>query len=459
MDKVAKRRKDKQEKRNRKDIENASIYLSEKNHQEFINRNNKKNYKNSKRKKERDTKKINNIRVRKKIKNKKTFKGYYILLIIAILFLLITIITGNKKDDVSRYLYFNNEKIKTINPIKISLAKNSTAKVAVLSLDDIREIFDKNIRYNNEEKEIITIGKTHVARIILNDYAINLNGTDSVINVSVSERDGKIYLPLNDLSSVYGIEVFISENDKVIVDDVHKSKKIVKVEDKTKLKKNKKIFSKTIIKVSDQEDLILVEEGKRKLKVRTFKGEFGYIPVKKVKTIVEVRSNYNEDENREYNIIRNYSNPDDNYDKVQKQGEFNAAIVDIFKISLNNEKNKLILSQKYENDNSSYKIYRDKLKTNNIETIGQINLKEFDLLKYLDKFIKRQNFISELLKISNKHNFNAIELIVSDNIDIKIYEEFVEELKPRLKERGLKLFIPKDKIKTDKIKENIDYES
>ena len=38
--------------------------------------------------------------------------------------------------------------------------------------------------------------------IKLNDFAINLNGTDSVINVSAFEEDGRVYLPLNDLSSV-----------------------------------------------------------------------------------------------------------------------------------------------------------------------------------------------------------------------------------------------------------------
>lgn len=396
-------------------------------------------------------------RNKRKVLNKKSFKGYYIVLGIAIIILLIAIFTGNKKDDVSKYFYLNNQKINTINPIKIKLAKNNTAKVAIFSFDDIQKLFDQNIRYNEDENEIITIGKTHVARLILNDYAINLNGTDSVINVSVFKEDGKIYIPLNDLSSVYGIEIFISENNRVIVDNIHKSKKIVRVLDNTKLKKNKNLFSKTLLKLSIYEDYILVDENKSKLKVRTKEGIYGYISTKKVKNIIEIRSDYIEEESQNYNIIRNYSNPEDNFDNVKKVGEFNAAVIDLFNISVN--KNILTISQNYNPDDSSYKIYREKLKINNIETIGSINLENYDLSKYLETFLKRQDFIYQILKIANKHNINAIEINLDDNTDIKLYENFIQELKPRLKERGLKLTILKDKIKSDKIKENIDYES
>lgn len=388
---------------------------------------------------------------------KRSFRNYYIFLVIALLILLFAIISGNKKDDVSKYMYLSNVKTYTKNPIIVKAAKNSTAKVAILSLDDIKEFFDKDIRYDGEKKEIITIGNTHVARIILNDFAINLNGTESVINVSAFEEDGRVYLPLNDLSSVYGIEVFIADNDRVIVDNTHKEKKHVKVLDNTRLRKGKTIFSKTLAKLKDDKDYVLVEENKGKVKIRTIDGIFGHVFKNRVKNILEVRSDYPEDEKLSYSYIRNYANVDDNFDKVNNDGENKVAIIDIFESELN--KNIIILSEKYDSKSESYKIYRNKLKTNNIEAVAKLDLEKYDLSKTLNTFESRQSFISKVLQISNKHNVFGVELNVKDDVDLNIYELFVEELKPRLKERGVKLFIHKDKIKSDKIKENIDYES
>ena len=406
----------------------------------------------------RDTKaKKEKIKKRKRRIKKKSFKNYIIVLFVALLILIVSVLSGNRKEDVSKFFYLNNEKIKTKSPIKVSLAKNSTAKVAVLSLEDIKENFDENIRYDNKNKEIITIGKTHIAKIILNDYGININGTESVINVSAFEDEGKIYLPLNDLSSVYGIEVFVTNTNRVIVDEVHKEKKLVKVFANTKLKKSKNLFSKTLLKLSEYEDYVLVEEGKKKLKIRTLDGFYGYIPAKKSKSIIEIRSDYIEDEKKDYNFIRNYKNPDDNFDDVKLELQDNIAIINLFEI--NYKSKSITLKEKYSKDDSAYKIFREKLQSNNIETIAELNLEKQKLDKYLESFDKREKFIYELLKISNNHNIQGIELLVNENSKAEIYENFAEELKPRLKERGLKLFIPEDKIKNKKVKGIIEYES
>lgn len=396
-------------------------------------------------------------RKRKKINKKKPFKAYIVVLIIAILILIVSIISSNRTEDVSKFFYLNNKKITTKVPVKISLAQNSTAKVAILSLDDIRQNFDENIRYNAETREIITIGKTHVARIILNDYGIDLNGTESVINVSAFEENGIVYIPLNDLSSVYGIEVFVTSTNKVLVDEIHKEKKILKVLANTKLKKGKGIFSKTITKLLDYEDYVLVEEGKNKLKIRTLEGDYGYISAKKSKSIIEIRSDYIEDEIVQYNIIKNYRNPEDNYDNVELIGGYNAAIIEVFKLS--SKDSNIVLKQKYSSTESSYKIFREKLQSNNIDAVAELNLEEYNLEVFLETFEKRQQLITELLKIANKHNVRGIELLVDDNSKIELYENLIEELKPRLKERGLKLFLPNGKLKNERIKEIIDYES
>ncbi len=393
---------------------------------------------NQSKRKEVSKSKVNRNRKNKKRTKNKSFKGYIIVLIIAILILLAVILNGNKKEDVSKFFYLNNQKIVTQKPIRISLAQNSTAKVVIMSLEDIVANFDKDISYNEDTNEIITTGDTHVARIILNDYGINLNGTDSVINVSAFKDEDIIYLPLNDLSSVYGVEVFVTNNNKVIVDNIHKGKKVVRVVEDTKLKKSKMFLSKSLEKLSGDKDYVLVEEGKNKYKLRTSNGTYGYVSKNKVKSIIEVRSDYIEDEEIEYNFIRNYRIPEDNFDNVNVEDTNKVAIIELFNIT---EKNNILsLEEKYSKENPSYIIFIDKLKTNNIEIVAELNLEKYNLNDYLEDFTKRQVFISQLLKIANNHNIQGIELLANEDISSKVYETFIRELKPRLKERGLKLF-------------------
>ena len=456
IDKITRKREDARKKRESGNQfnfnqNNASIYNTE---NKRIDRNKQRNQKMN----------LNNRSRKRVLKTKgknKSFKNYYIFLILALIILLISILSGSKKEDVSKFFYLQNQIIKTKDIIQIKPAKNSTAKVAVLSIDDIREYFDKNIRYDDNKKEVITIGDSHIAKIMLNDFAININGTDSVINTSAYKEDKTVYLPLNDLSSVYGIEVFVSNTNRVIVDKIHSEKKIVTVLPNTKLKKSQTVFSKTLKKLSDSkigssEECVLVSEGKKYYKVRAVDGIYGYVAKSKVKNVLEIRSNYIESEKIPYHFINNYSNPDDNFDNVKKEGEYNASIIDV--LNIKTKGNALVSESKYDVSASSYKIFRNKLKTNNIDTFIKSDTSKFDLSKYLETFEKRQKFVSESLKIANKHDVQGIELIVDTKSKLNIYEYLVEEMRPRLKERGLKLVIKKDNIKSDKIKENIDYE-
>ncbi len=424
-------------------VDNVSIYKNERDARSSTNKKKKK------------MKKINRkpINRKRRIRRKKSYKSYIAILILSLLILLITILSGRNKIDYTHNFYFNNEKIKTKNPIKISLAKNSSAKVAILSYDDIKEFFDKEIKYNKDKEEIITIGDTHVAQIVLNDFAININGTDSVINASAFIEDKILYLPLNDLSSVYGIEVMITDDNILFVDSIHKEKKVVKTDQDVKIKKGKTFLSKTLGKIEEYEDSTLIKEGKRKLKIRSNTGIYGYISAKKTKSIVEVRSDYIEPEIPKYNFIRNYSNPDDNFDKVKKSGEHNATIINLLSINKEN----LDFNEIYDKDNSSYKIFRDNLKSNNIDVFIKIDLSNAKFKNDMKDFTRRQILINDILKYSSLHEAQGIELILNERYNSDINEDLIKELKARLKGRGLKLAIPSKNVFNDNIKELIDY--
>ena len=57
-----------------------------------------------------------------------------------------------------------------------------------LSLEDIKNFFDKYIEYNKETGEIITTSEINIARMHLNSNKISINGIDETLNSDILEK-------------------------------------------------------------------------------------------------------------------------------------------------------------------------------------------------------------------------------------------------------------------------------
>lgn len=87
---------------------------------------------------------------------------------------------------------------------KILIAENGSI---YCGLDDIKELFDKNIYYNKEQNLIVTTSNTKIAAFKLEDEMIKINGLEQVMKAKAFEYEDIIYIPISELDNVYNLEI------------------------------------------------------------------------------------------------------------------------------------------------------------------------------------------------------------------------------------------------------------
>ena len=75
--------------------------------------------------------------------------------------------------------------------------------VIYLSIQDIENMFDKNIYYDEEFKSIITTSNTKTAIMSLEDSKIIINGIEQNLQSKVLKMEEIIYIPISELELVY----------------------------------------------------------------------------------------------------------------------------------------------------------------------------------------------------------------------------------------------------------------
>ena len=117
-----------------------------------------------------------------------------LIVLISILLILITIICSKINKEKNRYkeitILLNNEFIELINKPIIDDNKN-----IFFSKEDIQEIFDKTIYYNEAEKELITTYNTHIALLKVDEAYAEINDETIELKGKLHEIDDKIYIP------------------------------------------------------------------------------------------------------------------------------------------------------------------------------------------------------------------------------------------------------------------------
>ena len=122
-----------------------------------------------------------------------------------ILIVIIVIINIFGRDDKVKYkdlkVLINNDEI-SFKDVKVESNEN-----VYFSLSDVSNFFDKNIYYNDAEKELITTYNKHVALLKIDETFMVVNDSNIDLNGRLKEINKKVYLPINDLEIVYDIEV------------------------------------------------------------------------------------------------------------------------------------------------------------------------------------------------------------------------------------------------------------
>ncbi len=96
-------------------------------------------------------------------------------------------------------------------------------KTVYMSEEDVRELFDENIYYDQQYNQIITTSYTKVANIEIEEKQMNVN--DSKVNMldAIIKINDKIYLPISDMELVYNIKIkYIEETNRVVIENLNR---------------------------------------------------------------------------------------------------------------------------------------------------------------------------------------------------------------------------------------------
>ncbi len=154
------------------------------------------------------------MKKKKKLNKKKFFSR--IILLFVIIALIVTLIKNLGKKEEQKWetsIIVNQEDVTKDLSYEPYIDKDSTL---YLSIKDIQKLLDKNIYYEEETNKIITTSGTKVAAIDVTNNELDLNTAKLSLSSGVLNYEKNFYLPVSEMTNIYNIEVFVSENAAVI---------------------------------------------------------------------------------------------------------------------------------------------------------------------------------------------------------------------------------------------------
>ena len=337
--------------------------------------------------------------------------GVIALLIAAFI---INIAPGYKRDKYKDVVNLIIDEHNVTEDLKNMLYINEN-KTVYMSEEDVRELFDENIYYDQQYNQIITTSYTKVANIEIEEKQMNVN--DSKVNMldAIIKINDKIYLPISDMELVYNIKIkYIEETNRVVIENLNRGLIKATVTDNASIKFKQRSLSKDVGEVVKGEQVSCYYTTSRGWRqIRTENGTVGYVKANKL--------------DDEY-IIRQ--------DMEQKQKA---------------KKIKIDLSQKqfnYTDENGEVKLWQT------------INLKSMsnDIEEMLKDYKTRTQTIDVVMNLLGGNDIKGININFDGIEDKEVCKRFAIELSPKLREIGITTCVTLTKdMKTKEYENIVDY--
>lgn len=337
--------------------------------------------------------------------------GVIALLIAAFI---INIAPGYKRDKYKDVVNLIIDEHNVTEDLKNMLYINEN-KTVYMSEEDVRELFDENIYYDQQYNQIITTSYTKVANIEIEEKQMNVN--DSKVNMldAIIKINDKIYLPISDMELVYNIKIkYIEETNRVVIENLNRGLIKATVTDNASIKFKQRSLSKDVGEVVKGEQVSCYYTTSRGWRqIRTENGTVGYVKANKL--------------DDEY-IIRQ--------DMEQKQKA---------------KKIKIDLSQNqfnYTDENGEVKLWQT------------INLKSMsnDIEEMLKDYKTRTQTIDVVMNLLGGNDIKGININFDGIEDKEVCKRFAIELSPKLREIGITTCITLTKdMKTKEYENIVDY--
>ncbi len=270
-------------------------------------------------------------------------------------------------------------------------------EIVYISYEDVKELFDDTITFDEDYNQIITTSRTKVATMELNERYIIINDTLKDTLGTLIKKDGKIYIPISEMELVYNIEVnYTSDTDIVTIDKLDKKLTRATVAKNSSVKSKMRAFSQTLGTTTQGEQVsYYTDEYNGWTKIRTNSGVVGYIKTSNLTNEYVIRQDMEETEKAE------------------------------------------IISQH--------------------ETSGWLNIKDKSFEEsMLEEYKSRAQAINSIVNFALSESAKGV-IITSDLENIN-FINFMREMTPRLREIGVSVAIQTDnKDKLNKLKNIVDY--
>lgn len=298
----------------------------------------------------------------------------------------------------------------------------SENKKIYLSLEDVKNIFDKNIYFDDTLNLVITTSNTKVASFNLESNKIVINGVEQVLDSAAFKQNDVVYIPLSELSLVYNIETKYIENTDIAVIEILNDGLIkAQVTEKATIKYKPRFISKKIGQVNVGDELscyYTTSKGWRL--IRTEDGILGYVKA---------------------NVLDNEYIVRQDYDDEIKTTEIVTSTKDGTVLTLYNNENptKVIIKTLFNLKENGILGINDDLKEEDYTVWATFSNKGIE--KYSNEMIKdyskRTDLINTILSLASKNKIKGINIDFNNISDQEAFCRFIIELTPRLRELGV----------------------
>lgn len=319
--------------------------------------------------------------------------------------------------------------------------------VVYIAKEDISNFFDPYIYYDEKYDQIITGSDTKIAAIVIGEKKMNNNGSTVDIPATILERNETYYVPFSVLDDIYNVKTtFIEETDTVVIDSLNRKFVVADSTKNNNIKQARTAISRTVDKVEKGESLVVVTNSSKDgwVRVRTDNGKLGYVKEDTITNQTTVREDlslekqFSEDENISmiWEYFSEYGSAPSRTGKLkgvnvvsptfftlenEGKGEVNENVGD---------SGEQYIAWAHEN---GYKVWPSISNNSYINTTAEI-MRDYEL---------RQGLINRIVSFVVKYDLDGINIDFENMYaeDKSLFNRFIIELAPRLKEIGAVLSV------------------
>lgn len=338
-----------------------------------------------------------------------------------------------EKSDNQINLILNNRNV-TANLKHEMIEENGNV---YLSLDDVKNYFDKYIYLEEEINEIVTTYDKQIATIGFETNKLTLNGSTKKIYAHAIKKDDITYLPIMEMKEVYNLET-AKVGKVIILDSISRKQTKATIKSDLSVKWKADFFSKTVDKIKKDDNIIVVEEKDGWTKIRTENGKIGYVQTNKLTNYTITREETKEEKqitgkvNMFWDFYSKYVQAPDRTGQVIEG--VNVVSPSFFYIDANGkfvdqvgESGKRYIEWAHSN---GYKIW-PMLKNDEAGIKGTSAI--------LNSYEKRQELIENIVEVCVAYQLDGINIDFENmyQADKDKFSRFIIELDPRMKEIGV----------------------